>query len=114
MVPVEFHGNPAIASAFVALLDKFEDRRFLETGEALNRTYLNAQTAFVELIQKIAKDLKVDLSNYDVRGRVYAPVGWERDQSIVQGLREESLNVLSGNRPIKIEIYNPQDTSPST
>ena len=104
MVPVEFSRRPEILSAFSSLLDKLADRGFAEGGDHLSNAYARAETAFMELLQKIAKEVKIDLSGFDPRGRVYAPTGWANEQAAIQSLRSDAAAVLKGERTVKIEV----------
>lgn len=104
MVPVEFSGRPKILSALSALLDKLGDRGFAEGGEQLSAAYNRAETAFVELIQKLARDLKIDLNGFDPGGRVYAPTGWAAEQAAIQSLRADTTAIFRGERALKIEV----------
>lgn len=104
MIPVEFSGRSEILTALTTLLDKLSDRGFAEGGDQLTAAYARAETAFIELIQKLARDLKIDLNGFDPRGRVYAPTGWANEQAAIQSLRAETSSILRGERPLKIEV----------
>lgn len=104
MIPVEFAGHPEIMTSLSSLLDKLSDRGFAEGGEHLAAAYGRAETAFVELVQKLARNLRIDLNGFDLRGRVYAPSGWAAEQAAIQSLRADTSAILSGERPLKIEL----------
>jgi hypothetical protein len=107
MIPVEYSGKQDIITAFTGLLDKFSDPGFAETGEKLSAAYSRAEVSFIELVQKLARELKIDLGGFDLRGRVYAPKGWSQEQAAIQSLRTDSIAVLNGQRTLKIELINP-------
>jgi hypothetical protein len=104
MIPVEFAGRAEIISAFNGHIDKLNDRGFADGGEHLNRAYQRAEAAFTELIQKIARQLSIDLTGVDLRSRVYAPRGWADEQASIQSLRSETLALLRGQTAVKVDV----------
>jgi hypothetical protein len=106
LVPVEFAGHSDILQSFGSLIDKFGDRGFAAQGEELSQAYNRAEVVFVELMQKIARALKIDLSGFDLRTRFYAPSGWLKEQQAVQALRADAASLLNGERSISVRVLS--------
>lgn len=110
MVPVEFSGHSDILQSFSSLIDKLGDRGFAAEGEELSQAYNRAEAVFVELVQKIARNLKIDLAGFDLRTRLYAPSGWWKEQQAIQALRADTASLLKGERAISVRILPGEKT----
>lgn len=104
LIPVEFAGHRDIIHSFNAMIDKLGDKGFAAEGEELREAYNRAETVFVELIQKIARKLRIDLSDLDLRTRLYAPSGWWKEQQLLQAIRSDTALVLKGERAITVRV----------
>lgn len=104
LVPVEFAGRRDIIQSFNAMIDKLCDKGFAAEGDELREAYNRAEAVFVELIQKIARKLRIDLSDLDLRTRLYAPSGWWKEQQLLQAIRSDTALVLKGERAITVRV----------
>jgi hypothetical protein len=85
-------------------LEKLGDSGFAAEGDQLTQAYNRAEAVFVELMQKIAQSLRLDLTGLDLRTRLYAPRGWWREQQATQELRADAASLLKGERAISVRI----------
>lgn len=106
LVPVEFAGHNDIIQSFNAMIDKLGDQGFAAEGEQQRQAYNRAEAVFVELVQKIARKLRIDLSDLDLRTRLYAPSGWWKEQQALQAIRADSASLLKGETSISVRILS--------
>lgn len=104
LIPVEFAGHRDIIHSFNAMIDKLCDKGFAGEGDELREAYNRAETVFVELVQKLARKLKIDLSDLDLRTRLYAPSGWWKEQQLLQAIRSDTALVLRGEKAITVRL----------
>ena len=104
LIPVEFAGHRNIIHSFNAMIDKLCDKGFAAEDEEQREAYNRAEAVFVELVQKIARKLQIDLSDLDLRTRLYAPTGWWKEQQLLQTIRLDTALVLKGERAVTVRV----------
>lgn len=86
------------------MIDKLCDKGFAAEGDEQRDAYSRAEAVFVELIQKIARKLRIDLSDMDLRTRLYAPTGWWKEQQLLQAIRSDTALILRGEKAIAVRL----------
>jgi hypothetical protein len=104
LIPVEFAGKTDVLHSFNLLIEKLTDPGFGAEGEELSQAYNRAEAVFIELMQKLARILRIDLAGLDLRTRLYAPRGWWREQQATQALRTDASALLNGERALRVTI----------
>jgi len=105
LIPVEFAGHAGILTSFNATIDKLNNPGFAAEDDSVRqRAYREAEAVFVELVQKIARKLGIDLSDTDLRTRLYAPTGWWKEQQMLQALKSETASLLKGDKALPVRI----------
>jgi hypothetical protein len=104
LVPVEFNDDKRVISAFVRLLDRFSSNEVDDSGNLTAAWFEKTESASIELLQAIGKNLNLDLSDIDLRTRAYNPQGWQNDETQVRAVRDSLLALLKGETALKVEI----------
>lgn len=115
LVPVEFHKKPLVVEAFNKLLDRYTDPSWQGTREQQKRAIDNTEMSATELLQRMAKALKIDLHGLDLRSRAYAPTAWQTDEDANKYLRRSIIDLLNNKRSLNITLteMDVENTAPS-
>jgi hypothetical protein len=104
LIPIEFSRYPNVIEAFDALMSHYSDSAWKGDEAARRRTVLDTESAACELLQRMADALKVELRGPDLRTRPNTPFGWSTDEVQQRQHRDLIMQVLQGNRTLKVEL----------
>jgi hypothetical protein len=117
LVPVEFRKYPMVIDATNGLLDKFGDPAWRGVEQQRQRVVLDTEASVCAVLQHMADALKIELKAADLRARTLAPLGWVVDDVHVRHTRERLMQVLEGQRALRVEMVEtraPPAPAPTT
>lgn len=107
LVPVEFHRFPVVLDAYNKLLDRYADPAWKGSAPERQRAALDCDSSACELLQRMAAAMKIELRGPDLRTRLISPYGWKTDELQQRQSRDLALEILQGDRPLRIELVAP-------
>lgn len=103
LVEIEFQKSQRVIERWKDLLTHFSGAYPKDaTLEALHEANKKADVLYAKLLHAMALELKFPVQQFDIIEGGYAPQGWEDDESAQRALRIALLNVLSGNRALRV------------
>lgn len=107
LIEIDFNDNQKVVDAW---------KNYLKSLESWPQEDMQKQEKIKEceklrgkLIQLIAKDLKIDIEPFGVLDDNYVPQGWIDDYNVKKWIDHELLNILQGNRPIRVTLDKESD-----
>ncbi len=107
LVEIEFHQFKSVKDAWHRYMENLGTSVPADTSEQ-NNFFVRREQLFIKLIQEIATTIglkSVDIT--DVMTTNYYPVGWQNEQEEQQQARQLLIQVLSGNKPLTVRVFDP-------
>lgn len=113
LIEVEFHGEDAVIQAWKELLKIYNKVPAKEADEV--QAELKAMDdRRVDLLDAMAKSLKLEIQQLDILRGGYSPMAWSNDLEAQRLLRAVATDVFAGRRGLPIHVVSlPRDDAPS-
>lgn len=112
VVPVHFYKDEQVMERYRQLHAIFSDSGWHHPETSL-RVAEKVPSAIAYLLSEMSIAMKTPISQLDILNGAYAPSRWADDEQAQRELRDAMRLLLSGHKPLPVEIVAAQSSSPN-